>query len=206
MTKIFVNNHRIDISGKKDILLRDFVNYLLDEHLSSNEVLTEIDINGKKNLINDSILAHNVGDFDTICFQSKSGLDFIAESVNSCSLYIDTMIEKILSICDAYSQGEIQQMNHTFVKVTEDLGLFMQLVSGIQKGLVLHMSEKFDKSDRMKNLENHLLHVMQSLLTAREKNDLSMLCDLLEYELVENLKKWNALVIPQMKESLLHRE
>ena len=59
----------------------------------------------------------------------------------------------------------------------------------------------FRPSDEIKNLEVHLLFTIKSLVSAREKNDLSMICDLLEYELMDNLKKWKTSVIPQMKEN-----
>ncbi len=111
-----------------------------------------------------------------------------------------------MNVCDSYFRGDIQQVNHTFEKIVEILDLFIQLVSGIQHGLVLNVSGRFIKSDRVKNLEIHLLYIMKSLVKARKKNDLSMLCDLLKYELIDNLKTWKTLVIPQMKKSIWHKE
>jgi hypothetical protein len=37
------------------------------------------------------------------------------------------------------------------------------------------------------------------LLSAKEKNDNIMLCDLLEYELIDNLTQWKIKILPELK-------
>jgi hypothetical protein len=43
------------------------------------------------------------------------------------------------------------------------------------------------------------LSVIKALLPAKEKNDVVMLCDLLEYELIDNLTQWKIKVLPELK-------
>ncbi len=88
MTKVFVNNQSIEFSEQKEFSLGGLVDYLLNEYLDSKEILIDVDLNGESFLINESILAFNIKDFDTISFQSKPGMDVIIESINSCSLYL----------------------------------------------------------------------------------------------------------------------
>ncbi len=55
------------------------------------------------------------------------------------------------------------------------------------------------KDESIQKLEIHLLSVMKALLQAKEKNDTIMLCDLLEYELADNLTQWKIKVLPELK-------
>lgn len=197
MTKISVNDQEIrDI--EKWNLINDLVNYLLNEHIASDEVLTEITINGEEFPISNDILSERVDAFQTISFCSKLSTDLIFEAIESASHSVDTIISKILGLCDAYARNDIQKANKLFVEITEILDLFIQLIVGIQNGLKMHAPDLLASADKIKNLEIHLLTVVKSLVSAREKNDLSMICDLLEYELIDNLKEWKNSIIPQI--------
>ncbi len=48
------------------------------------------------------------------------------------------------------------------------------------------------------SLEVRLISTLQQLIPAKEKNDIIMLCDLLEYELVDILDEWKNKVIPEL--------
>ena len=199
MAKISVNNRQIKTASMGYDSFRDVVDYLTHGYLEPTEVITSVTLNGESFPMDEAILSQRFEGFDTANFQAKCGIDITFDAIDSSTSYIDTAISKILGLCEAYSRRDFQKADIIFMEITEILDLFVQLVSGIQRNLKLYMPTCFEKSNQVKNLEVHLLFIIKSLVTAREKNDFSMLCDLLEYELVDNLKKWKAVAMPHLK-------
>ena len=79
------------------------------------------------------------------------------------------------------------------------MDLYIQLVSRVYHVLRTDLEQMNFKDESIQKLEIHLLSVMKALLQAKEKNDTIMLCDLLEYELVDNLTQWKIKVLPELK-------
>ena len=142
MTKISINNQEIKNINRWNCV-DDLVDHLLSEYVNPNEVLTEITINGKEFPISDDILARRVDTFQTICFHSRPSIDVTFEAIDSASSSIDTIISKIIGLCEAYSRSDIQKANKLFLEITEILDLFVQLISGIQSGLKIHRPHFF---------------------------------------------------------------
>ena len=89
-----------------------------------------------------------------------------------------------------------------FESIDSCFGYIDHIISHIQK-LIVHYnageSELTNKNEEFQKLEIHLLSVVRSLLQAKEKNDSIMICDLLEYELIDNLKQWKIKILPELK-------
>ncbi len=121
------------------------------------------------------------------------------EALDSCSGYVDNINSNISGVVSFYQENKIEEAEKLFIDVVEVLDLFVQLTSQV------HLIFKTDLPNcelpqDLIDVELHLLSVSKTLLTAKEKNDVIMLCDLLEYELVDNLNKWKETVIPQLQE------
>ena len=79
------------------------------------------------------------------------------------------------------------------------MDLYIQLVSNVYQVIRKDLNGKSFKDESIQKLEIHLLSVLKALLQAKEKEDIIMLCDLLEYELVDNLTQWKIKVLPELK-------
>ncbi len=128
-----------------------------------------------------------------------NSIDLAFESLNSCTAYIDHINNLIYKLIDEYNAGEADSANSTFVEVIELLDLYVQLMTKIYASLRHHFKDQLIKDESVQNLEIHLLSVMKALLPAKEKSDVIMLCDLLEFELIDNLTQWKIKVIPELK-------
>lgn len=130
--------------------------------------------------------------------KNNASLDLAFESIESCFGYVDYITAQIHKLIENYNQGNMDLANQNFVEVIELMDLYIQLVSRVYRVLRVEMPT-MQKDESIQKLEIHLLSVMKALLQAKEKNDTIMLCDLLEYELADNLTQWKIKVLPELK-------
>jgi hypothetical protein len=128
-----------------------------------------------------------------------SSLDLAFESIDSCFGYIDYITSKIHHLLTFYNAGEMDRANSTLIELVDLMDLYIQLISKIYQVLRSDLKDKNFKTDDVQELEVHLMSVLKALLQAREKNDIIMLCDLLEYELMDNLIQWKIKILPELK-------
>ena len=128
-----------------------------------------------------------------------SSLDLAFESIDSCFGYVDYITSQIQRLTLQYNEGNLDAANDAFVEVIELMDLYIQLVSRVYRVLRTDLEIMNFKDESIQKLEIHLLSVMKALLQAKEKNDTIMLCDLLEYELIDNLTQWKIKILPELK-------
>lgn len=133
--------------------------------------------------------------------QTKNQIEYTFECLDSCSGYIDNLNMKIIKLSELYHCGEVDQANAIFAEVIEVLDLYIQLITKIYRNIRAFKKGHFQKSEEVQKLEIHLLSVMKAVLSAKESNDIIMLCDLLEFELIDNLTQWKIKVIPELKKT-----
>ena len=129
----------------------------------------------------------------------SSSLDLAFESIDSCFGYVDYITSQIQRLTLQYNEGNLDAANDAFVEVIELMDLYIQLVSRVYRVLRTDLEIMNFKDESIQKLEIHLLSVMKALLQAKEKNDTIMLCDLLEYELIDNLTQWKIKILPELK-------
>lgn len=130
--------------------------------------------------------------------QLRSSTNLAFSALNDCSSYIDTIIEKAHLTCKLYNANQRNEADLEFINIIELMDLYIQLISNIHKVLKEAYPTEMSKNKGLSNLEIHLLSVLKAMLPAKEKNDIIMLSDLLEYELVDNLTQWKIKVIPEL--------
>lgn len=129
----------------------------------------------------------------------STSLDLAFESIDSCFGYVDYITAQIQRLTLQYNEGNLDAANDAFVEVIELMDLYIQLVSRVYRVLRTDLEIMNFKDESIQKLEIHLLSVMKALLQAKEKNDTIMLCDLLEYELIDNLTQWKIKILPELK-------
>ena len=130
---------------------------------------------------------------------ASASLELAFESIDSCFGYVDYITTQIQKLTLQYNEGNLDAANDAFVEVIELMDLYIQLVSRVYRVLRTDLEIMNFKDESIQKLEIHLLSVMKALLQAKEKNDTIMLCDLLEYELIDNLTQWKIKILPELK-------
>lgn len=200
MTSVTVNNKFIK-NSETNISVNDLMEYILAEVLHEDEVITSVDIDGKQLSYEEEQESLNLSadKYNDINFSTTSSYELAFEALNDCSSYIDTIVEKITLLTEYQNENKQAEANQMFGEVIEIMDLFVQLMSRIYKTIRKRHSEQFQATQTFQNLEIHLLSIMKALLPAKEKNDIIMLNDLLEYELIDNLTQWKIKAIPELK-------
>ncbi|HLE11858.1 MAG: hypothetical protein A2504_06900 [Bdellovibrionales bacterium RIFOXYD12_FULL_39_22] len=124
------------------------------------------------------------------------------EALDACPDYIDKMIFNIKKINSSYDENKYQDANKFFEQLTIMLEEFVQLISHIKISIQSNSDQVVAKNQDVVNVENHFLGIIKALIPAKEKNDIIMLCDLLVYELVDNLTLWKEITIPHLRQML----
>jgi hypothetical protein len=126
-------------------------------------------------------------------------LELAFESIDSCFGYVDYISAKILLLSDLYNKGDFDKANASFMEVIDLMDLYIQLITKVYRVLRVELAGYNLKDETVQKLEIHLLSIIKALLQAKEKEDTIMLCDLLEYELIDNLTQWKIKILPELK-------
>ncbi len=135
----------------------------------------------------------------TTTTQTTPAIDLAFESIDSCFGYVDFINSEISKLIAFYQAGDFSAANDTFIGVIELMDLYIQLVTKAYGVIRKDPTIKNFKDESIQKLEIHLLSVLKALVGAKEKEDVIMLCDLLEYELMDNLTQWKIKVLPELK-------
>ena len=201
MTQITINNQKIETDIDKTKSINAALDFILMDLAREEEVVSDIMLNGKPLALesDDAIFDEPISNYDTIDFTVKTSLELAYEALDSCNSYIDLVIDKIHTLTGLYQENKIDEANLKFGEAIEIIDLFVQLISRIYRTLRENQPAGFNKADTIQNLEIHLLSILKALVPAKEKEDIIMLCDLLEYELVDNLTQWKIKAVPELK-------
>ena len=202
MTIVTVNSQEIDQDSiNSSDTFKDLMNFVLSDIAKDKEVITNIKINNKELSLEQEkeILLNPIKDFNDIDFTLKSSIELAFEALDSCSSFLDIAIKKIQELSGLYQQNKTEAANTLFGEVVEIMDTFIQLISKINNTLKNQSGKGFVKSNTIQKLEVHLLSVLKALIPAKEKEDIIMLCDLLEYELIDNISQWKCYAIPELK-------
>lgn len=200
MVSVTVNNKTIS-KPEQEASVNDLMNFVLNEVLHDDEVITSIDINGRQLSYEEeqSSLSLPVDKYNDINFSTTSSYELAFDALNDCSSYIDTIIHKIGVFTGFQNDNKQKEANMMFGEVVEIMDLYVQLMAKIYKTVRTRHQEQLKNTNTFQTLEIHLLSIMKALIPAKEKNDIIMLNDLLEYELIDNLTQWKIKAIPELK-------
>lgn len=202
MTDIIVNNNRYEFNREsEDCRVADLLDSILADSKFHDQVISRIAVNGKvlseaeENAISDS----NLTKVGSIHITLQSSVDLAFEALDSCNVYIENLNEQIKALVATYQEGKGAEASAMFGELVDFIDLFIQLVTRIHRTLKANLGDDYRKSKTVQNLEIHLLSVLKAIIPAKEREDVIMLCDLLEYELMDNLTQWKIRAIPELK-------
>ncbi|EQC43282.1 hypothetical protein [Bacteriovorax sp. Seq25_V] len=203
MITVSISREVLELNDNQSITLHEAINLIEREGLKNNEIVTAVTIHGE------TIPVDLLGEFADVdldnlgnpTLEIKNSVEIAMEALQDSNTYIDTLNAKIHEIVGFYNENNIDEANANFSDLIDLIDLYIQLISKVHRTVKNHNPTFFKNNETIRNLEIHLLSVLKALIPAKEKNDIIMLCDLLEYELVDNLAQWKIKAIPLMIES-----
>ncbi len=201
MTDLTLNNSPIKRKFKEDESLAKVIDHLFDNEMDNESVLVNLHLDNEVIPFEDGldISKAELKEFTRINFETQTSTELAFEAVDSCNDYVDVLVDKIKELTQLYQAGEGEKANLIFGEMIDILDLYVQLFSKIHSTLKRGNIVNSEISEDIQKLDIHLLSVLKALIPAKEKNDIIMLCDLLEYELIDNLTQWKIKIIPNLK-------
>lgn len=201
MPTMTFDSKRIRETVSEESSINELMDLVQEKFAKKDEFFTEVILDGKKVTEKDEItlLETPVGQYGEIAFTLKNSTELAFDALDTCSTHLDTLMTKVKDTAELYREAKIDDANQGFIEITEILNLFIELVTTIHQTLQIEAETELPTGKKLQDLEIHLLSVVKALLPAKEKNDLIMLCDLLEYELIDNLTQWKITAIPALK-------
>ena len=120
-----------------------------------------------------------------------------AEHIYLCETDIQKIGEGIASYIKLCSKGQFESLDTIFLEIVENLNNFIK-ASSILKNYLKH-TEDFNKDSPFILLQFQLLTLLNRLSQAKQRSDLTLIMDILEYELFENLIRWKQDVLNAIK-------
>lgn len=104
---------------------------------------------------------------------------------------LESMGEYIHSIVQDFQTNNEKEANSKLSELIEIVNLFVQLISQVKEQHPNINSVK----DEIAHAERHLLETVKEILEVKQNADDTSLCDLLEYELGDNLETWQKKIV-----------
>lgn len=201
MTDLTLNRTPLKRNFSQVQSLSEVIDHVFDNEINPEMILTNIIVDGETIPFEEGmeLSKKTLNNFKEVNFETQSSLELAFEAVDSCNDYIDLLVGKIHEMNTLYQQGNSQEANEHFGDMIDILDLYVQLFSKIHQTIKRNMKAEFTLSEKIQKLDIHLLSVLKALIPAKEKEDIIMLCDLLEYELIDNLTQWKIQIIPSLK-------
>jgi hypothetical protein len=203
MTEIILNNRPLEAEVSQESSLHELTNLILDSEISSEDIITAIEADGVMIYLDEpgDKLSLPLSKYKKVQFTIQSSLELALEALESSPSYIDITIENIHLLVALYQQNKTEEANEKFAETIEILDLFVELMARLHKTLRKHYPTLIADVKCLQDQEIGLLSILKAVLPAKEKNDIIMFCDLLEYELIDNLTQWKIQVIPELKKA-----
>jgi ABC-type transporter Mla subunit MlaD len=203
MITVDINREALAIKNDEAVTLIEALQLVESQGLKDNEIITKIMIDEKPYNFEGlgELVNENIDSFDSLSIQVQTNYEIAFDALSDSNVYIDNLNSKISLIVQAYNENDLETANQNFSELIDLIDLFIQLISKVHRTVRSFNPNFFKDNDTIRNLEIHLLSILKALIPAKEKNDIIMLSDLLEYELADNLAQWKIKAIPLMLES-----
>ena len=201
MTSFTLNQRPLNKNFNSAQKLDEVVEHVFSSEIGKESVLVNLKIDGDTIPFEDGmeICQMPIEKFSEIDFEVQTSVELAFEALDSCNDYIKILTDKTMRLTSLYQENKAEEANTEFSEMIDILDLYVQLFSKIHSTLKRNFKGAFTHSEEIQKLDIHLLSVLKALIPAKEKGDIIMLCDLLEYELVDNLTQWKINIVPALK-------
>lgn len=199
MITVSLNHQPLKIDTTKTKTLGDLISSITSEYIEGDQVITGISMNQVE--LDSESQAESLSRFrgSELTIQTQNRLEFAFGVLDTASGFLDILIDGTQTVSHLYAQAELVKADTQFINLIDRLGLFIEMITQVHKTFRIGGNFKLSTGRTLHDLEIHLLSVLKAASKAKELGDLVMLCDLIEHELLDNLKQWKIAALPELK-------
>lgn len=170
----------------------EFVNSLNTSLVNNRQVVSCVKVDGLEITEDDhkKLAQIPIEALGSIEILTSNPQDLALETMTTLEIYIDRIMQNIERTATNYKTKNYVAADAYFERTIDGMDLFVQTISGIKQALRIGANSKVTLT------EATLVSIMNDLLEAKRQNNYVFLADLLEQELIENLREWKSIVFP----------
>lgn len=172
--------------------LQEILENMVTQSMGDDATMSEVRINGVPYSLKDMGPAERVGrggiarlEVETISSRQVA-LHFLANA----EAFLEPIMEAVLQVAELFRVSDEREASQQYLRLLESVQLFLQTLDMARQSLNLDFDRVswHDMSAEQRLLK--LSGLVQDLLSAQESQDWVLLADVLQYDLVEELKGW----------------
>lgn len=195
MTKtVKINGVEQAIPGE-ETMFEDFIKGLNQSLGAERRVISSIRIDGKEISETDEarLNAMRMNEVGSVEVETANPADLAYQTLSTLETYLDRLITSIEKSAQSYRSKNLVAGDAFFAKAIDGLDLFVQTIGGVKLALRIGLNPQLALA------EADLISVMNDLLDAKRQNNYVFMAELLEKELVDNLKEWKTKIFPLIR-------
>ncbi|MDR2368786.1 MAG: hypothetical protein LBF58_11915 [Deltaproteobacteria bacterium] len=178
-------------SNLEEILLN-----LMDHPSTSGRIIKRIFLNGEPYTEDVPHAALEVprGTIGTLMLDTLTMEDMGLNFLKTGPAYVETLLEALTKIVEAFRLGDEQEANEYFLNFLEALHLLMTLLEQTRYALGLWQGSDDENNSNLNEYLESLAELLTSVLSLQEQKDWIYLADVLEYEFQDSLRRLAAIL------------
>lgn len=198
MADILINSKFVRATQGAEKTVEELLENLQSSEIKNNEIVTKICLDEIEFDNPESAQDYETSKFSKVSLQVKDSNQLLLQSLNSCRDTIDFLSYKINVVSGLFRGEDLKKANEEFVELIDLLNLFIEITN---KSFLLanrNFPESTQQQEQYQQLEANLVTILKTLVTSKVKGDITMLSDVMEYELYENILDWDKKLITKL--------
>lgn len=172
--------------------LQEILENMVAQSMGEDATMSEVRINGVPYSVGDMGPADRLGregiarlEVETVSSRQVA-LHFLAHA----EAFLDPIMESVLQVAELFRVSDEREANQQYLRLLESVQLFLQTLDMSRQTLGLDFDRVSWSGLSAEQRLSKLSDLVQDLLAAQESQDWVLLADVLQYDLVEELKGW----------------
>lgn len=184
--------------------LQEILENMAAQSMGDDATMSEVRINGVPYSVSGMGPANRMGreaiarlEVETISSRQVA-LHFLANT----EAFIDPIMEAVLQVAELFRVSDERDASQRYLRLLESIQLFLQTLEMVRQALNLDFGRISWHGQSAEQRLQKLSGLVQELLSAQESQDWVLLADVLQYDLIEELKGWRD-HLPALREQAL---
>ena len=176
--------------------LQDILSDLINNHLGGLRTLREVKVNGAP--YEQAAMGQPTSVFRTqisrLDVETQDIREVALHFMSNADIYLRTIAASSERVAEMFRVSDEREANEHYLRTLDSLQLFMQVLATSRDAFNLNFNRLLaDGSWPEMHLER-LLSLIKEMLAAQEEEDWILLADLLQYDLVDALRRWQEII------------
>lgn len=185
-------NGRLLAGETAGVTLQEILEDMVAHSMGDDATMSEVRINGVPYSVKDMGPADRLGreGIARLEVETVSSRQVALHFLSHAEAFLDPIMEVVLQVAELFRVADEREANQQYLRVLESVQLFLQTLDMARQALELDFDRVSWHGMSAEQRLHKLSGLVQDLLAAQESQDWVLLADVLQYDLVEEIKGW----------------